>query len=106
MSVAAPHPSSENPCLPYPCPDRARLNWPRGLVVTLTCIAIFLPLLLIFYQSFLSAPFFMPTKVLGLDAYQFIFDDSGLLDGLQERHDPRLRDWPPSPCRWAACWPS
>jgi iron(III) transport system permease protein len=53
----------------------ARLNWPRGLVVTLTCVAIFVPLLLIFYQSFLSAPFFMPNKELGLEAYRFIFDD-------------------------------
>lgn len=52
-----------------------RLNWPRGLVVALTCVAIFLPLFLIFYQSFLSAPFFMPNKELGLEAYRFIFDD-------------------------------
>lgn len=52
-----------------------RLNWPRGLVVALTCLAIFLPLFLIFYQSFLSAPFFMPDKELGLDSYRFIFDD-------------------------------
>jgi iron(III) transport system permease protein len=52
-----------------------RLNWPRGVVVTLTCVAIFLPLFLIFYQSFLSAPFFMPGKELGLEAYRFIFDD-------------------------------
>lgn len=54
----------------------SRLNWPRGLVVTLTAIAIFLPLTLIFYQSFLSAPFFMPTKIFSLDSYRFIFDDS------------------------------
>ncbi|WP_026076075.1 ABC transporter permease [Noviherbaspirillum massiliense] len=53
----------------------ARLNWPRGIVVTLTALAIFLPLLLIFYQSFLSAPFFVPSKTLGLDSYRFIFDD-------------------------------
>ena len=53
----------------------ARLNWPRGIVVVLTAIAIFLPLLLIFYQSFLSAPFFVPSKTFGLDSYRFIFDD-------------------------------
>jgi iron(III) transport system permease protein len=53
----------------------SRINWPRGTVVTLTAIAIFLPLLLILYQSFLSAPFFMPAKELGLDAYRFIFED-------------------------------
>ena len=52
-----------------------RLNLSRGLVVTLTFIAIFLPLGLIFYQSFLSAPFFMPVKVFSLDPYRFIFDD-------------------------------
>ena len=54
--------------LPQTAPARgrswlARLNWPRGIVVALTALAIFLPLLLIFYQSFLSAPFFMPRVV-------------------------------------------
>jgi iron(III) transport system permease protein len=53
----------------------SRLNWPRGAVVALTALAIFTPLLLIFYQSFLSAPFFMPAKEIGLDAYRFIFED-------------------------------
>ena len=52
-----------------------RLNWPRGLVVMLSALVIFFPLYLIFYQSFLSAPFFMPSKTLGFDAYRFIFDD-------------------------------
>jgi iron(III) transport system permease protein len=52
-----------------------RLNWPRGLVVALTTVAIFLPLALIFYQSLLSAPFFAPVKSVGLDAFRFIFDD-------------------------------
>ena len=60
----------------FTLPGARGLNWSRGLVVTLTCIAVFLPLFLIFYQSFLSAPFFMPAKTPGLDAYQFIFDDS------------------------------
>ncbi len=61
--------------LTIPGSGRRSLNWPRGVVVTLTALAIFVPLLLIFYQSFLSAPFFMPAKELGLDAYRFIFDD-------------------------------
>ncbi|GGY75660.1 ABC transporter permease [Pseudoduganella plicata] len=52
-----------------------RVNWLRALVVVLTALAIFAPLCLIFYQSFLSAPFFMPEKELGLDAYRFIVDD-------------------------------
>jgi len=51
------------------------LNWPRGVVVSLALVAIFLPLFLIFYQSFLSAPFFMPDKEAGFDAYRFIFED-------------------------------
>lgn len=53
----------------------ARLNWPRGLVVVLASLAIFVPLILIFYQSFLSAPFFAPVKTLTLDSYRFIFED-------------------------------
>lgn len=53
----------------------ARINWPRGVVVTLAAMAIFVPLLLIFYQSFLSAPFFSPVRVLSLEPYRFIFDD-------------------------------
>src|SRR5450830_1513036 len=64
--------------LPLPVRSRSllsRLNWSRGVVVTLTCIAIFLPLFLIFYQSFLSAPFFMPVREFGFDSYRFIFDD-------------------------------
>jgi iron(III) transport system permease protein len=59
-----------------PAARRSRLNWPRAVVVVLTCLAIFLPLFLIFYQSVLSAPFFMPDKALGLDAFRFIFDDA------------------------------
>lgn len=61
--------------LNLPGSGRRSINWPRGVVVTLAATAIFLPLLLIFYQSFLNAPFFMPAKELGLDAYQFIFED-------------------------------
>ena len=58
-----------------PAKRRLRLNWPRGLVVALAALAIFVPLLLIFYQSFLSAPFFAPVKYLSFDSYRFIFDD-------------------------------
>lgn len=61
--------------LTLPSAGRRGINWPRGVVVVLAAIAIFLPLLLIFYQSFLNAPFFMPVKELGFDAYRFIFDD-------------------------------
>ena len=64
--------------LPLPARSRSplsRLNWSRGVVVTITLIAIFLPLFLIFYQSFLNAPFFMPVREFGFDSYRFIFDD-------------------------------
>jgi iron(III) transport system permease protein len=61
--------------LSLPNSGRRGINWPRGVVVTLAAIAIFLPLFLIFYQSFLNAPFFMPVKEFGFDAYRFIFDD-------------------------------
>ena len=61
--------------LTIPRTGRRSLNWPRGVVVTLTALAIFLPLFLIFYQSFLSAPFFMPVKEFSFDSYRFIFDD-------------------------------
>lgn len=52
-----------------------RPDWLRGIVVALTALAVFVPLLLIFYQSFLSAPFFAPVRILTLDSYRFIFDD-------------------------------
>jgi iron(III) transport system permease protein len=61
--------------LTLPSSGRRSLNWPRGVVVALATTVIFLPLLLIFYQSFLNAPFFMPVKELGFDAYRFIFED-------------------------------
>jgi hypothetical protein len=82
-----------------------RLNWPRGLVVAADLLAIFLPLFLIFYQSFLTAPFFMPDKMLGLDAFRFIFDDptSGSPSRTACCWPPA---WPRSRCRWAACSPS
>jgi iron(III) transport system permease protein len=48
---------------------------PRALTILVTAAAVLSPLSLIFYQSFLSAPFFDPGKVLGLEAYDFIFRD-------------------------------
>src|SRR5476649_2316273 len=54
---------------------RRPLSVPRASVILLTAIAVFLPLGLIFYQSFLTAPFFMPNKELGFEAYQFVFAD-------------------------------
>jgi iron(III) transport system permease protein len=60
-----------------------RKNWARALVVTLTGLAIFVPLALIFYQSFLSAPFFAQVKTFGLEAYQFIAADPDFLMALK-----------------------
>ncbi|HVN36303.1 MAG TPA: iron ABC transporter permease [Casimicrobiaceae bacterium] len=48
---------------------------PRTAVVAVTALVVLTPVLLIFWQSFLSAPFFNPQRHLGLDAYKFIFDD-------------------------------
>ncbi len=48
---------------------------PRALTIALTAAAVLAPLSLILYQSLLSAPFFDANKVLGLDAYRFIFAD-------------------------------
>src|SRR6266487_1624605 len=49
---------------------------PRTTVVVITAVVIFMPLGLIFWQSFLNAPFFNPAKHFGFDAYTFIFEDS------------------------------
>src|SRR5436190_21727709 len=48
----------------------------RLAVVAVTALAIFAPLGLIFWQSFLSAPFFAETKHASFDAYAFIFADA------------------------------
>ena len=48
---------------------------PRSTVVAITALVVLAPVLLIFWQSFLNAPFFNPAKHLSLEAYGFIFDD-------------------------------
>ena len=59
-----------------------RESLPRGLVVALTALAIYLPLSFIIVQSFLSEPFFMPDKHIGLDAFRFIFADPDFYEAL------------------------
>ncbi|MEO6031020.1 MAG: iron ABC transporter permease [Burkholderiaceae bacterium] len=59
-----------------------RASLPRLSVITLTALAVFLPLGLIFYQSLLDAPFFMPHKA-GFGAFGFIFTDSDFWDALR-----------------------
>jgi iron(III) transport system permease protein len=56
---------------------------PRGVVVLLTVIAIYTPLSLIVFQSFLSAPFFAPSKAFSLDAFRFIFADDDFYKALK-----------------------
>ena len=50
-------------------------NLYRFVVIGLTALAVLAPLSLVFYQSFLTAPFFQPTAQLSLDAYSFVFGD-------------------------------
>src|SRR6202165_2825122 len=49
---------------------------PRVSVVAITALVILTPLSLIFWQSFLNAPFFNPAKHLSFDGYRFIFEDA------------------------------
>ena len=59
-----------------------RLSLARTSVIGVTALAVFLPLGLIFYQSLLDAPFFMPHKI-GIGAFEFIFADSDFWDSLE-----------------------
>jgi iron(III) transport system permease protein len=47
----------------------------RFIVIAVTALAVLAPLSLVFYQSFLSAPFFQPSAKLSLDAYAFVLAD-------------------------------
>ena len=47
----------------------------RFLIIGLTALAVLAPLSLVFYQSFLTAPFFQPAARLTLSAYAFVFAD-------------------------------
>jgi iron(III) transport system permease protein len=49
---------------------------PRTSVVAITALVVLAPLALIFWQSFLNAPFFNPQRHIGFDAYEFIFADA------------------------------
>jgi iron(III) transport system permease protein len=53
----------------------------------------------------LNAPFFMPAKELGLDAYRFIFEDPDFAVAFKNAL-ALAAGLALSPCRWAACWPS
>ena len=47
----------------------------RVIIIAVTALAVLAPLSLVFYQSFLSAPFFQPSAHLTLDAYRFVLTD-------------------------------
>jgi iron(III) transport system permease protein len=47
----------------------------RFLVLGITTIAVAMPLSLVFYQSFLTAPFFDPSAKASFAAYSFVFSD-------------------------------
>lgn len=50
-------------------------NFYRFLIIAITALAVLAPLSLVFYQSFLTAPFFDPAAQLSLDAYVFVFSE-------------------------------
>ncbi|MGE5537373.1 MAG: ABC transporter permease [Gemmatimonas sp.] len=47
----------------------------RLAVIAVIALAVLAPLALVFYQSFLDAPFFQPSAKLSLDAYDFVASD-------------------------------
>jgi iron(III) transport system permease protein len=51
------------------------LNLYRVIVIGITALAVLAPLSLVFYQSFLTAPFFTPNAQLSFGAYAFVFAD-------------------------------
>lgn len=56
---------------------------PRGIVVLITALVIYVPLSFIIIQSFLSAPFFSPSKIFSLEAFEFIFTDPDFYKALK-----------------------
>jgi len=52
-----------------------RFSYVRVIVIALTAAAVLAPLSLVFYQSVLTEPFFVPKAALSLDAYRFVFAD-------------------------------
>ena len=48
----------------------------RLVVIAVTALAVLAPLSLVFYQSFLTAPFFQANAALSVGAYEFVFADA------------------------------
>ncbi|MGE0522619.1 MAG: ABC transporter permease [Variibacter sp.] len=57
-----------------------RFGWYRFLVIAVAAVAVLAPLVLVFYQSFLDAPFFQPVTHFSLEAYSFILGESDFWD--------------------------
>src|SRR5476649_1081541 len=63
-----------------------RRKWqslPRSIVVLITALVIYIPLSFIVIQSFLSAPFFSPSKEWSLESFEFIFTDPDFYKALK-----------------------
>ena len=63
-----------------------RRKWqslPRGIVVLITALVIYTPLSFIVIQSFLSAPFFSPSKEWSFESFDFIFTDPDFYKALK-----------------------
>ena len=63
-----------------------RRKWqslPRGIVVLITALVIYTPLSFIVIQSFLSAPFFSPSKEWSFESFEFIFTDPDFYKALK-----------------------
>ena len=54
---------------------RTTTPWLRIGVVLITGCAVLLPLVIVFYQSILDAPFFQPSAQLSIAAFRFVLAD-------------------------------
>ncbi len=73
-----------------------RRKWqglPRGVVVCITALVIYVPLLFIVVQSFLSAPFFSPLQIVESGSLRLYFYRPGFLSGIKVRFYSGLLAW-------------
>ncbi len=55
----------------------------RIAIILMLAVAVFAPVGLVVYQSFLDGPFFQPTTRLTLSAYEFVLEDEDFFDALR-----------------------
>ena len=77
----------------------------RFLVIGITTLAVAMPLSLVIYQSFLTAPFFDHSAKASFAAYSFVFADDDFWQAFWTTITI-AGAWPPLPCRSAPCSPS